>query len=78
MTGLTRDELRPRAARAVQDWGLLLAQKLSVDDSWRLLLDASVTVAQAEYTPDEIAEMFRRLAADIDAGGLESSKKELN
>jgi len=58
--------------------GLILADKLGVDESWRLLLAASIQVAQAEFTPDEIAEMLRQLADSISAGGLEPSKTELN
>ena len=71
MTELSHEQLRQKAASAVQDWGLLLSQKLGVDESWRLLLAASITVAQAVYPPDEIAEMLRQLAASIDEGGLD-------
>ena len=74
MTELTRQQ----AAKAVTDWGLLLAQKLGTDESWRLLLAATLQVAQAEYPPNEIAEMLRQLADGIDGGGLESPKTELN
>ena len=78
MTELTHAQLRPKAAKAVQDWGLLLSKELGIDESWRLLLAGAVTVAQAEYPPNEIAEMLRQLADGIDAGGLESPKTELN
>jgi hypothetical protein len=78
MTELTREQLRQKAAQAVQDWGVLLAKKLGIDESWRLLLAGAVTVAQAEFTPNEIAEMLHQLADSIDAGGLESPKTELN
>jgi len=78
MTELSREQMHPIAAKAVQDWGLLLAKKLGTDDSWRLLLAASITVAQAVYQPNEIAGMLRQLADNIDAGGLKPSDKELN
>ena len=78
MTELTLEEVRSKAVKSVQQWGLILADRLCVDESWRLLLAASIQVAQAEFTPDEIAEMLRQLADSIDAGGLESPKTELN
>jgi hypothetical protein len=51
---------------------------MSVDDAWRLLLAGAITVAQAAYPPNEIAEMLRRLADGVDAGGLGPTERELN
>ncbi len=71
MTELSREQLRPKAAKAVQAWGTLLAKELGIDESWRLLLTGAITVAQAEYPPNQIAEMLRQLADKIDEGGLD-------
>ena len=70
---LTPDELRRAAGYAVQRWGVLLADRLSVDDSWRLLLAGAVSVMQAEHTPDVIADLFRQMAKDIEDGALNQS-----
>jgi hypothetical protein len=68
---LTPDELRRAAGFAVQGWGAILADRLSVDDSWRLLLAGAVSVMQAEHTPDVIASLFRQMAEKIEAGHLD-------
>ena len=76
--GLTREQFRRKAAQAVQDWGLILAKELGTDESWRLLLTGAITVSQSLYPPSEISRMLRQLADNIDEGGLESPKTELN
>ena len=73
-----REQLRRKAVNSIQRMGARLAKELGADESWRLLLAATIQVAQAEYQPNEIAEMLRQLADSIDAGGLESPKTELN
>ena len=78
MTELTHEQLRPKAAKAVQDWGTLLAKELGIDEAWRLLLTGALTVAQALYQPSEIATMLRDLADGVEAGGLKPSNKDLN
>jgi hypothetical protein len=70
---LTPDELRRAAGYAVQHWGVLLADRLSVDDSWRLLLAGVISVMQAEHTAAEIAATLRQLAELIENGGLDQS-----
>jgi hypothetical protein len=70
---LTPDELRRAAGFAVQGWGAILADRLSVDDSWRLLLAGVLSVMQAEHTAVEIAATLRQLAELIENGGLDQS-----
>jgi hypothetical protein len=70
---LPPDELRRAAGYAVQGWGAVLADRLSVDDSWRLLLAGAVSVMQAEHAPDVIANLFRQMADKIEAGHLDQS-----
>ena len=74
----SREKLRPMAARAVQDWGVLLAKELGADESWRLLLTAAIVVAEAIYEPRDISSMLRELADGIDGGGLKPSNTNLN
>jgi hypothetical protein len=68
---LTPDELRRAAGYAVQGWGAVLANRLSVDDSWRLLLAGALSVMQAELTPPQIADTLRQAADRIEAGHLD-------
>ena len=64
------DELRRAAGYAVQGWGVLLADRLSVSDSWRLLLAGALSVMQAELTTAEISTTLRQAADRIDSGEL--------
>ena len=70
---MNADELRRAAGHAVQQWGVLLANRLSVDDSWRLLLAGALSVMQAELTQAEIANTLRQAADRIDSGELENT-----
>jgi hypothetical protein len=67
------EELRRAAGHAVQQWGVLLAARLSVDDSWRLLLAGAISVMQAELTSQQIADTLRQAADRVDSGELEST-----
>ena len=67
------DELRRAAGYAVQHWGVLLADRLSVSDSWRLLLAGALSVMQAELTTAEISTTLRQAADRIDSGELENT-----
>jgi hypothetical protein len=70
---LTPDELRRAAGYAVQGWGAVLARRLSVSDSWRLLLAGALSVMQAELTTAEISTTLRQAADRIDSGELENT-----
>jgi len=70
---MNADELRRAAGYAVQGWGVLLADRLSVDDSWRLLLAGALSVMQAELTQAEISTTLRQAADRIDSGELENT-----
>lgn len=63
---LNDDEFRLQAGRSVQDWARVLATRLSVDDSWRLLLAGTITVMQAEHGPQEVAALLRHAAELIE------------
>ena len=67
---LPPDELRQAAGYAVQGWGAVLANRLSVSDSWRLLLAGALSVMQAELTEAEISTTLRQAADRIDSGEL--------
>ena len=58
----TPDELRHLAGIAVQKWAHELARRLSVDDSWRLLLGGAIAVMQAGHSRAEIAGLLRQAA----------------
>ena len=78
MTELSREQLRRKAVNSIQRMGARLAKELGADESWRLLLAGSISVAQATYSAHEIAESFRQLAEGIERGGLKPSNKDLN
>ena len=48
-----------------------IASLLGADETFRLMLASSLTVAQAEYKPDQIADMLLQLSENIRAGGLD-------
>jgi len=70
---MNADELRRAAGYAVQGWGVLLADRLSVDDSWRLLLAGAISVMGAELTSQQIADTLRQAADRIEAGHLDQT-----
>ena len=73
MKELPVDELRKAAGHAIQGWGAVLANRLSVSDSWRLLLAGALSVMQAELTQAEISTTLREAADRIDSGELENT-----
>jgi hypothetical protein len=70
---LPPEELRRAAGYAIQGWGAVLANRLSVSDSWRLLLAGALSVMQAELTQAEISTALRQAADRIDSGELENT-----
>jgi len=70
---LPPDELRQAAGYAIQGWGAVLANRLSVSDSWRLLLAGALSVMQAELTAQQISDTLRQAADRVDSGELEST-----
>ena len=69
----SEDELRYLAGQSVQRWAHELARRLSVDESWRLLLGGAIAVMQAEHGPQEVAALLRH-AADL----IEADKPPIN
>lgn len=61
-------DLRQKAGRSVQDWARLLAQLLSPDDAWRLLLAGCLAVLLPLVGDKGTADVFRELADDIEQG----------
>lgn len=70
VTLLSPDQLREACVTAIRKWGVVLTNHVGVDEAWRLMLTGTLTVMQADRTPQEIAALFRLMADDIDAGGL--------
>jgi hypothetical protein len=66
-------ELRLKAGRSIQQWSVMLAQILSPDDAWRLLLGGALAAAGQGYTADEIAEMLRQAADGLETGQFRPS-----
>ena len=62
------EELRRQAGYAVMNWGRILAERLSIDDAWRLLMAGTFSVMQAELTPAEIAAVLRHMADMVEDG----------
>jgi hypothetical protein len=70
MTDIDHDTLRRLAGESVRRWALELAKRLSVDDSWRLTLAATISTMQAEHSPEEIARLLRQCADLVEGGAL--------
>lgn len=61
-------ELRLKAGRSIQDWAMMLAQLLSPDDAWRLLLAGCLAVMLPLLGDEDSAATLRELASDIEHG----------
>jgi hypothetical protein len=61
-------ELRIRAGRSVQQWARLLAERLTPDDSWRLMLAGCLAVMLPLLGDKATADTLRELADDIESG----------
>lgn len=61
-------DLRLQAGRSVQAWTRLLAERLSVDDAWRLLLVGALSVMLPALGDEATAETLRELADDLENG----------
>ena len=56
------EQLRHLAGVSVQKWARELARRLSIDDSWRLLLGGAIAVMRTEHSREEIAGLLRQAA----------------
>jgi hypothetical protein len=65
------EEQRRETVTRLQGLGAHIAELLGADETFRLMLASSLTIAQAAYKPDEIADMLLQLSENIRAGGLD-------
>jgi hypothetical protein len=49
-------ELRRKAGRSIQAWAKLLAERLSADDAWRLLLAGALNVSSHQEQSSSSSE----------------------
>ena len=71
--GTDAAELRRLAGHSIQQWAVTLAQILSPEDCWRLLLAAAVAAAGTGYTAEEVADMLRQAADGLETGQFRPS-----
>lgn len=65
------DEQRRETVTRLQVLGAQLAELLGADETFRLMLVSSLTIAQALFKPEQIADMLLELSENIRAGGLD-------